>query len=66
MIVRIKQFNVAMEIKNKGIEIDVSDPDGSHIGDLVITKTKLIWCRGMTQPENGLAITWNRFIEMME
>lgn len=38
MNVRIKQFDVEMEIKNKGIEIDVSDPE-KHLGDLYVTKT---------------------------
>ena len=66
MLVRIKQFDVAMEIKNKGVEIDVSDPQHGHIGDLVITKSKLIWCRGRTRPENGIDVTWTKFIEMME
>jgi len=66
MKVSIKDLAVSMDIKNKGIELDVYDNDGNHLGDLVITKTKLIWCHGRTKPENGNRITWNKFIELME
>ena len=59
---RIKQFDVAMEIKNKGIEINVCDTDGTHRGDLFITKTKLIWCAGKTRRRNGKEITWKTFM----
>jgi len=66
MKVSIKDLAVSMEIKNKGIELDVYDTDDKHLGDLVITKTKLVWCPGRTKPENGRPITWRKFIEMME
>ena len=66
MNVKIKQFDVAMEIKNKGIEIDISDPGDKHLGDLVITKTKLIWCKGRTMAHNGKKISWENFIEYMD
>ncbi len=42
MIVSIKDLAVSMGIKNSGIEIDVKDTQGNHLGDLLITKTKLI------------------------
>lgn len=66
MKVSIKDLAVSMEIKNKGIELDVYDNDNKHLGDLVITKTKLIWCHGRTKPANGKQIKWTKFIEMME
>jgi len=66
MNISIKDFNVKMEVKTQGIELEVKTPDGSrHLGDLVITKSKLIWCQGKTRRENGVAVTWNQFIEMM-
>lgn len=55
-----------MEIKNKGIELDVYDNNEQHLGDLVVTKTKLVWCHGKTSVENGKAISWNDFIEYMQ
>lgn len=66
MQVKIKQFDVQMEIKNNGVELEVASPDGSHLGDLVITKSKLIWCKGRTRPENGESISWKKFIKLME
>jgi hypothetical protein len=66
MNVSIKDLAVSMAIKNKGIELDVYDTDDdTHLGDLVITKTKLIWCNGKTKPENGKAISWTDFIALM-
>jgi hypothetical protein len=41
MKVSIKRFDVEMAIKNNGIELDVSNTDDSHRGDLVVTKTSL-------------------------
>lgn len=66
MKVGIKDLNVNMEIKNKGVELDVYDTDGKHLGDLVVTKTKVIWCKGRTRPANGNALTWSAFIKLME
>lgn len=55
-----------MEIKTKGIELEVKTTQGKRLGDLVVTKTKLIWCKGNTTPANGHSITWEKFIEKME
>ena len=66
MKVVFKQFDVDMQLKNKGIELDVCDTSGKHVGDLVITKTNLIWCQGKTTRENGKAVEWRQFIEIME
>ena len=65
MNVSIKDLAVSMAIKNKGIELDVYSTDDTHLGDLVITKTKLIWCNGKTKPEKGKAIPWTEFIDLM-
>jgi len=65
MNVKIKQFDVEMEIKNNGIEIDVSNAE-KHLGDLYITKSRLIWCKGKKRQKNGRKISWSKFIEMME
>ncbi len=66
MRISIKEFNVDMEIKTAGVELDVRDTDGSHFGDLIVTKTQVIWCRGRTTRENGKSLTWDRFIRTME
>ncbi len=65
MKVSIKDLGVGMEIKSRGIELEVSDAAG-HLGDLVVTMSKVVWCPGRTQPEQGKALTWPKFIQMME
>jgi hypothetical protein len=65
MKVIIKEFDVEMELKNNGIELDVSDPQGNHIGDLIISKARLIWCQGRTRGKHGKAIDWTQFIAYM-
>ncbi len=66
MNVSIKNFEVEMSIKNKGIELDIYDSEGKHLGDVVVTKTKLIWCKGKISRKNGKAITWEKFMELMD
>lgn len=62
----IKDLQVDMEIKNAGIELDVSDSGGAHKGDLYVTKTGLIWCPGKTTRANGKQIGWHDFAAYME
>lgn len=66
MKVGIKKFNVEMNLKNKGIEIEVRDNDDSFLGDLVVTKTGLIWCKGRQQRKQGVHLDWKTFITLME
>jgi len=67
MKVSVKDFGLDMEVKNRGIELDVYDASGTrHRGDLVLTKTKLVWCKGKTARENGVHVTWDEFIKWME
>ncbi len=65
MKVSIKSFDVAMDVKNNGIEFQVADNDGAHKGDCYLTRTGLIWCRGRTRKANGIRVTWDQFIEWM-
>jgi hypothetical protein len=64
--VSIKDFAVNMEVKNKGIELDIYGNDDKHLGDLVVTKTGLTWCKGKTTPANGKKISWSDFIALMD
>lgn len=66
MKVEIKSFDVKMEVKNNGIEFEVADNEGSHQGDVILTKTGLIWCKGRKRRPNGTKISWTRFIEIMD
>lgn len=66
MKVSIKSFDVAMEVKNKGVEFEVYDNDGQHLGDIVLTKKWVIWCDGRTRQENGIRVRWAEFIKLMK
>lgn len=65
MPVSIKSFDVEMNIKNKGVELDVYDNDGKFRGDLIVSKAGLIWCEGRTQRKNGVKVSWHEFITWM-
>jgi hypothetical protein len=63
MDVSIKSFDVAMNVKNNGIELEIREPnDGARLGDLIVTKSHLIWCAGKTKRENGKKLKWTDFI----
>ena len=66
MKVSVKRLSVEMPIKNRGIEIEVRETDGSHLGDLVIAKSGLTWCPGRTRRANGIRVTWKQFILLLE
>ena len=66
MKIEIKDFSIDMEIKNKGIELDVTDNEGEHLGDLIIGKAKLTWCKGKKQKKNGIEIEWKDLIEFFD
>jgi len=65
MKVTIKNFDVYMELKTNGMEIDVYDGD-DHKGDLAITKAGVIWCKGKTSRKKGKRIGWNTLIGLLE
>lgn len=66
MNVSIKDFSVSMEVKNKGIELDVYANTGQHLGDLIVSKSGLNWCKGKTTAANGSKLSWADFIKYME
>jgi len=66
MKVSIKSFDVKMDVKNSGIEFEVYDNQDNFLGDCVLTKTGLIWCKGRTARSNGKKISWEAFINDME
>lgn len=66
MRVSIKTFEVAMDLKNNGVEFEVADNQGEHLGDVILTKTSVIWCKGRTRRANGKRFSWEEFIEHME
>jgi len=67
MKVKIKSFDVDMDVKAKGIEFEVRQPgNGDQLGDCYLTMTGLTWCKGKTGKANGIKITWAEFMEIMQ
>ena len=66
MKVKIKKFDVEMEVKNNGIEFQVHANNGDFLGDCYVTKTGLIWCRGRTTKANGIPVSWDDSTRWME
>jgi hypothetical protein len=66
MKVSIKTFDVEMNVKNNGIEFEVYDNAGNHLGDCILTKTTVIWCKGRIRRRNGIQVSWEEFIKRME
>ena len=66
MDVRIKQFDVKMNVKSKGIEFEVRRPgSGNQIGDCYVTMKGLTWCKGRTTKHNGVEISWKDLATML-
>ena len=67
MKVTIKSFDVGMEVKSKGIEFEIRSADGKkQLGDLILTKSALIWCPGRTTREKGKKLSWDKFITLIK
>ena len=62
MQVKVKDFAVSMELGNNGIEFEVRDPDGQHLGDLILGRGTIEWCQGRTRRGNGVRRSWNQLI----
>jgi hypothetical protein len=60
MEVWIKSFEVEMQVKQKGIELEVRTADGKEqLGDCYATMTGLTWCKGKVKKENGVKLKWD-------
>jgi hypothetical protein len=67
MKVFVKDLQVDIELKNNGMELGIYTPDGNtFLGDCVVTKSGLEWCKGKTAWGNGEKISWKDFIAYME
>lgn len=66
MTVKIKDFKVDMEVKNAGMELEIRGSGDEFLGDLIVTKSGLTWCKGKTQKANGQKISWKEFTAFVE
>ncbi|HBC89215.1 MAG TPA: hypothetical protein DCZ94_19925 [Lentisphaeria bacterium] len=66
MKVKVKDFQVNMEVKNNGIELDIHDNQDKHLGDLRIGKATIEWCKGQAQKGHGKKKSWDELIKYFE
>jgi hypothetical protein len=65
MKVGIKSFDVDMDVKKKGVELEIKSPDGSQFhGDCFVTMTGLVWCQGKTTKQHGVKLKWDELMEI--
>jgi len=66
MEVLIKSLEVDMPVTSKGLELEIGEPNSTKkLGNLVVTKTHLIWSEGRTRRENGKKVKWADFIKFV-
>ena len=59
MEVHIKKFDVNMQVKSNGLELEVRTADGkTQMGDCYVTMTGLVWCKGKTTKLKGVKVSW--------
>lgn len=66
MKVEVNTLSVNMEVKQRGVEFRVRDNQGNFLGDMFVTSSGLIWCKGKTSKKNGVKVNWDEFIDWME
>ena len=66
MQVSVKDFSVSMQLGNNGIEFDIYDNAGNHLGDLRLGKAKVEWCQGRTRRGNGNQVSWEQLIGWLQ
>ena len=67
MKIKIKQFDVNMDVKANGIEFEVRQPNDSvQLGDCYLTMSGLTWCEGKKTKQNGIKISWADFMQIMK
>lgn len=65
MKVSISQLEVSMELGNNGVTFAVYSNDGKeYLGKLIVGKAGVTWCKGRTQPQNGIKLTWEKLIDV--
>jgi hypothetical protein len=61
MSVGMKDLYASVDLGNRGVELAVYK-GSNHLGDLHISKAKIIWCKGRKPPRNGIVKKWEQLI----
>jgi hypothetical protein len=63
MDVKIKNLDAEMQLKAKGMELDVKAPNGKVAGTLAVKKAGLVWTKGKAK---GVNISWVKFLAFVD
>ena len=57
--VKIKEIKADIELKNNGMEIEVRDEkeDGARLGDIIIARAGITWCKGKVGAANDVKLS---------
>jgi hypothetical protein len=66
MQVRVKDLQVSMDLGNNGLELEIKDNKGNHLGDLRIGRAKVEWCKGRVRAGNGIQIRLEDLVQLIE
>lgn len=69
MQVKTQPFKEAIELKSDGICFDVYGNGAKRLGDLSVTKTGLVWCKGANGKAprgKGINVKWEDFISWVQ
>ena len=66
MDVRIKDLKVDMGLGTNGVEFEVRDTNGNHLGDFCVGKATIEWCKGRTHRGGGKQVNWDELITWFE
>ena len=47
-----------MKVKTNGLELQINEKGGKQFGDIFVTKTGIIWCKGKTTKPKGIKIDY--------
>ncbi|WP_143282379.1 hypothetical protein [Burkholderia pseudomallei] len=61
----MKNLSAEIELKNNGIELEIRDNADNFLGDLIVTKSSIIWCKGKTKRGYGVKKRLQDFIDYM-
>lgn len=67
MEVQMKKITSPITIgtKGNGVVFQVKDGD-KHLGDLVVTRSRMEWCPGRTKEGNGYPVPWRKLKETLK
>jgi len=62
MAANIKGYSIG----DDKMELEIRDKQGDFLGDLILSKRSVVWCKGKTQEDNGIKFSWEDFAKRLD